>query len=177
MATHQKKTIFFIRPVPARYRVLSTILMMNIKTANVICGYGTPSTLLVKFPGESWYHEALLDKVCEDVGNMSNSIAELTFSDTVGDDLYRKQHSKQLIVFEKTDDKASKDFVMEQTKIKNWSKDGQLFISENYFGGKPIPAYAMEASPVTYNELHSLQDCIVIEPCDVSDPFRCDYCV
>ena len=177
MATHQKKTVFFVKPVPARYKVLSTILMMNIKTANVICGYGKPSTVLVKFKGESWYHEALLDKVCDDVGNMSNSVAELTFSDTVGDATYRSTHGKQLIVFERTDDKLTKEFIIEQTKIKNWSKDGQMFISDGYFDGKPIPAYALEASPLTYNELDTLNDCIVIEPCDVSDPFRCDYLI
>ena len=104
-------------------------------------------------------------------------MAELTFSDTVGDATYRSTHGKQLIVFERTDDKLTKEFIIEQTKIKNWSKDGQMFISDGYFDGKPIPAYALEASPLTYNELDTLNDCIVIEPCDVSDPFRCDYLI
>ena len=63
---------------------------------------------------------------------------------------------------------------MDKTKIKNWTKSGQKMVSENYFGGKALPSYALEASPITYNELDTLNDSIVIEPCGVSDPFRCD---
>lgn len=174
MAVHQKKTIFFIKEVPARYRVLSTILMMNIKTANVICGYGKPSTLLFTFGDESWYNEPLLDKACDDIGNMGGSVSELSFRSDIGNESYRREHNKQLIIYCNSKDTVTKDFVMDKTKIKNWTKSGQKMVSENYFGGKALPSYALEASPITYNELDTLNDSIVIEPCGVSDPFRCD---
>ena len=74
-----------------------------------------------------------------------------------------------------SDDVATKEYVMDALKVKNQMNEDELKeISEKHFKKKQIPEAVLNSTPITIEELDTIQDCIVIDTKKTARPFRCD---
>lgn len=166
---HQKKTVLFIKSVPTKYKSLLTILLFNLKNANVLCGHGEMSTLIIN-SNNQWYNEPLLAKACSEAGAIANKgTATLYIADK-----YDAAVQADIIAYMQSKDQNTQNAIYDMIKLKNYPEADKMDIASAKFKGEPIPDESLEAAPISMNTFLEIAGCILIDTKKRVRPVQCD---
>lgn len=172
VTSHKRKTVTFIKKVPAQYRNLISAMLFNLKVSSILCGDGSASTLIIDTSNEEWYNRKLLENLTREAGDsMDKSVAMMKIRDSFNEsDL----SNNGILIYMHSEDYNTRNHVFELLKTKNQlSQEEQVALSTQLYGGKPVPEETLEASPVQIGELSILRDEIVIDLTKNTKAFRC----
>lgn len=173
VTSHKRKTVTFVRKVPAKYKNLITNMLFNLKVSSVVCGDGSASTLIIDTASDEWYNRKLLAHMTAEAGEvMDKSVATIHIRPTTNDLIV---NDKQMLVYMHSDDAQTNGFVLDLLKAKNQlNQTEQMELAATIFNGKPLPQDALEAAPISLMEMVSLKDQIVIDMSMKAKAFRCN---
>lgn len=171
IAAHKKKTIFFVRRVAKQYRHLMTAMLFNLTFLNYICGQGDVSTLVINGE-EEWYDKELLKKVCNDAESAGyKSVMFVNIKNTIDE----SETEDTLLVYMHTYDDKTKKLILDCLTVRNQcNRDDLAQISSDFYKGKRIPEYVLNLTPILFEDLVNVNDCIVIDTTYQTKAFRCD---
>lgn len=166
---HKKQNVIFVRRVPKEYRYLMTVMLFNLKTSNVVCGYGDVSTLIIDTANEKWYNKAMLKKVTDEAGAiMDRSVGMMTIRGAIDDEA--KANNNQILIYMHSDDVATREHVFGYLRV-----GGHQFThTDTKEKGINVLEDAMNAAPIPFEELDKLTANIVIDTSGAVKPFMCD---